>query len=348
MKTHVAINGFGRIGRTFFRTWIKYVYNCKVMRMEPKVIITAVNNLMRSGESMEDYLHLLEYDSVHGQFDKDIKNLSDGFEVMGYKIKFYNLADPTQIPWQETDVEIVVDSTGVFKDKAGLSKHMHGSVKKVVMTAPGDNLDLTVVMGVNEDQYDSNIHHIVSNASCTTNCLAPVAKVIDDAFGIEKGEVTTVHSYTADQRLVDSNHDDPRRSRAAALSMIPTKTGAAKAVGLVLPNLKGKLDGMAIRVPTPNVSVITAVFMVKKPTTKEEVNELLEKISAKEMLGVLSVCKKELVSVDFNGNSFSSIVDSKYTNVIEGNMVKILSWYDNEYGYSNRVLDLVKKMAEEL
>lgn len=336
----VGINGFGRIGRMVLRA---YLEENPERGGCPDYAITAVNNPLKKGQTIEHFLHLLEYDSVHGKLNKNIEVLPDGFTVNGLKIMFYTEMDPSNIPWGDTGVEVVVDSTGVFKDKPGLGKHLHGSVKKVIMTAPGDNLDKTIVMGVNDHEYDPTNHHIISNASCTTNCLAPVVKVLDDALGIEKGLVSTVHSYTADQRLVDGEHEDLRRARAASMSMIPTKTGAAKAIGEVLPHLKGKLDGFAIRVPTPDVSVIDATFIVKKETTKEEVNELLRTAAGGTLLGVLGVSDKELVSIDFTGDSRSSIVDSKYTQVM-GTMVKIVSWYDNEWGYSCRVLDLVKKV----
>lgn len=336
----VGINGFGRIGRMVFRAYLEQAPErggC------PDFEIVAVNNPLKKGQTVEHFLHLLEYDSVHGKLNKNIEVLPDGFRVNGLKIKFYTEMDPSNIPWGETGVEVVIDSTGVFKDKPGLGKHLHSGVKKVIMTAPGDNLDKTFVVGVNDHEYDPSSHHIVSNASCTTNCLAPVVKVLDEVFGLEKGLVSTVHSYTADQRLVDGEHEDLRRARAASMSMIPTKTGAAKAIGEVLPHLKGKLDGFAIRVPTPDVSVIDATFILKKETSKEEVNKVLEEVSKGSLKGILDVSKKELVSIDFTGNPHSSIVDSKYTQVM-GNMVKIVAWYDNEWGYSCRVLDLVKKL----
>lgn len=332
----VGINGFGRIGRTIFRQFL----NLK----NPSLDIVAINNPLRKGETIDDYIRLLKYDSVHGRLSGDFEVVNDGFKYNGKLVKFYTELDPANINWSETGVDLVVDSTGIFKDKSGLGKHIKGSVKKVIMSAPGDDLDLTIVMGVNDDKYDSKNHHIVSNASCTTNCLAPLAKVIDQSFSIVSGIITTVHSYTADQRLVDSNHDDPRRARAAALSMIPTKTGAAKAVGLVLPHLKGKLEGFAIRVPTPNVSVVDATFEVSKKTTKEEINKVLKEASENQLKNILGYSTEELVSIDFNGTTESSIIDSKYTMVMNGNLVKVLSWYDNETGYSSRILDLIKKM----
>ena len=339
---NVGINGFGRIGRMVLRAWVDYVYQCKVLRMEPKILIKAVNNPLKKGQTKEHFLHLLEYDSVHGKMNKEIEVTTKGFKIFGYEIAFFSEMDPSLINWSSENIEVVVDSTGIFKDKAGLGKHMRGTVKKVIMSAPGDGLDKTVVMGVNDHEYDSNIHHILSNASCTTNCLAPVAKIIDKAFGIEKGLVSTCHAVTADQRLVDGEHEDMRRARAAFASMILTKTGAAKAVGEVLPHLNGKLDGMSIRVPTLDVSVIDANFVLKKTTTAEEVNQLFREASKGEYMGIVSVSDKELVSVDFTGNSNSAIVDSKYTKVMDGNLLKVMAWYDNEWGYSCRVLDLIK------
>lgn len=330
----VGINGFGRIGRTIFRQYLNSVDSgCKIV---------AINNPLRKGESISDYIHLLKYDSVHGRLNDVVKAEDGGFSYNGNFVKFFTEMDPANIDWESLQVDIVVDSTGIFKDKQSLGKHR---AKKIIMSAPGDDLDLTIVLGVNDDKYDPKIHHIVSNASCTTNCLAPIAKVIDQSFSIVSGIVTTVHSYTADQRLVDSNHDDLRRARAANLSMVPTKTGAAKAVGLVLPHLKGKLEGFAIRVPTPNVSVVDATFQVAKETTRDEVNRVLKEASqSPAMKGILGFSTEELVSVDFNGSTESSIVDAKYTMVMNGNLVKVLSWYDNETGYSSRILDLIKKM----
>lgn len=336
----VGINGFGRIGRMVLRAWLESSPEPS-RNPFPEFEITAINNPLQKGQTIEHFLHMLEYDSVHGRMKGNIEVLPDGFKVNGMKIKFYTEKDPAQIPWGETGVDVVLDCTGFFKDQAGLGKHLHSTVKKVIMSAPGDDLDLTVVVGVNESQYDKTKHHIISNASCTTNCLAPIVKVLDDALGVEKGMVQTTHSFTADQRLVDGDHSDLRRARAASLSIIPTKTGAAKAVGEVLPHLKGKLDGYALRVPTPDVSVIDATFILKKETTKEEINEILKKAADGHLKGILGFTTKELVSVDFIGDSRSSIIDSKYTQVM-GNMVKIVSWYDNEWGYSCRMLDLIK------
>lgn len=338
----VGINGFGRIGRMVLRAWLESSPEPS-RNPFPEFVITAINNPLQKGQTVEHFLHMLEYDSVHGRMKGDIEVLPDGFKVNGMPIKFYTEKDPSQIPWGETGVDIVLDCTGFFKDKAGLGKHLHSGVSKVIMSAPGEDLDLTIVMGVNEDQYDPKQHHIISNASCTTNCLAPIVKVLDEALGIEKGMVGTVHAVTNDQRVVDSEHSDIRRARAAYLSIIPTKTGAAKAVSEVLPHLKGKLDGYALRVPTPDVSIIDATFIVKKTTTKDEVNNILKQAAEGPLKGILGFTTKELVSVDFTGDSRSSIVDSKYTQVM-GTMVKVVSWYDNEWGYSCRMLDLIRKV----
>ena len=342
MSTKVGINGFGRIGRMILRAWIEG------QSSQSSFEIVAVNNPLKKGQTVEHFLHLLEYDSVHGRMKKTIEIEPDGFKIDGKKVKFYAEMDPSNIPWGNEKVEVVIDSTGIFKDKPGLGKHMSGSVKKVIMTAPGEGLDKTFVVGVNDKEYDHKNHHIVSNASCTTNCLAPLVKVLDENFGVEKGLVSTVHSYTNDQRVVDAEHEDLRRARAAGLSMIPTKTGAAKAIGEVMPHLKGKLDGFSIRVPTPDVSVVDACFIVKKPTSREEVNLALKAAATGSLKGILAVVDKELVSIDFVGDNHSSSVDSKYTQVMEGTMVKVLSWYDNEWGYSCRVLDLTALISNHL
>lgn len=339
----VGINGFGRIGRMVFRAWIEGDPRPDKDPF-PEFQIVAVNNPLKKGQTVEHFLHMLEYDSVHGKLNVPIEITPDGFKIRGHEVKFFSEMDPANIPWGKADVDVVVDSTGIFKDKAGLGKHLHSTVKKVVMTAPGENLHGTFVVGVNDHEYDSSKHHIISNASCTTNCLAPIVKALDEKLGIIKGLVSTCHSYTADQRLVDGDHDDLRRARAAALSMILTKTGAAKAIGEVLPHLKGKLDGYSVRVPTPDVSMIDSCFEVSKETTKEEVIQILEEAAKGPMKGILDVCHKELVSVDFVGNSHSAIVDAKYTQVMGKTMVKVLAWYDNEWGYSCRVLDLIKKL----
>jgi glyceraldehyde-3-phosphate dehydrogenase type I len=333
-KVKVAINGMGRIGRTVLREFFE--------RNENSFEVVAVNNPGKAPE----YVHLLKYDSVHGKFSGDIKLEGDILNINGKGIKFFNLKDPTEIPWSDLGVQVVIDATGIFKDKEGLSKHMRGTVKKVIMCAPGKGLDGTFVMGVNSHSYDPSKHHIVSNASCTTNCLAPVAKVLHEKFGIENGFMTTVHSYTSDQMLLDGSHSDPRRARAAAISMVPTTTGAAKTVGEIIPELKGKLDGYAVRVPTPNVSLTDLTVNLKKAATKEEINSALKEASETYLKGILRFETDELVSVDFMGMRHSSCVDASLTNVI-GNNVKLVSWYDNEAGFSNRVLDLVKLIAEK-
>ncbi|MGZ3786913.1 MAG: type I glyceraldehyde-3-phosphate dehydrogenase [Bacteriovorax sp.] len=333
-KVKVAINGMGRIGRTVLREYFN--------RAESDFEIVAVNNPGKPAE----YLHLLKYDSVHGRFGAEIKLEGDTLNINGKPIKFFTQRDPSEIPWSDLGVQIVVDATGIFKDKEGLGKHMRGTVKKVIMCAPGKGLDATFVMGINNNTYDAAKHHIVSNASCTTNCLAPVAKVLNDKFGIENGFMTTVHSYTSDQMLLDGSHSDPRRARAAACSMIPTTTGAAKTVGEIIPELKGKLDGYAVRVPTPNVSLTDLTVTLKKAATKEEINAALKEASETYLKGILRFETDELVSIDYNGMRHSSCVDATLTNVI-GHSAKLVSWYDNESGFSNRVLDLVKFMASK-
>lgn len=341
MSKKIGINGFGRIGRMVFRAWLEQ----NDRNPFPDIEIVAVNNPLGKDQTISHFVHMLEFDSVHGRLRGNFKVTESGFEYNGHKIAFFTERDPSMIPWDSVSADIVVDSTGIFKDKQGLGKHLRGSVKKVIMSAPGDDLDGTFVIGVNDHLYDPNLHHIVSNASCTTNCLAPIVKVLDDNFKILGGLVSTCHSYTADQRLVDGDHSDLRRARAAAMSIIPSKTGAAKAIGEVIPHLKGKLDGFALRVPTPNVSVVDATFEVSISTTKDEVNQVLrDAASSLNLKGILAVSDQELVSVDYNGDAHSSTVDSKYTFVMNGKMLKILAWYDNEWGYSNRVLDLAKKM----
>ncbi|MBP9682200.1 MAG: type I glyceraldehyde-3-phosphate dehydrogenase [Bacteriovorax sp.] len=333
-KVKVAINGMGRIGRTVLREYFN--------RAENDFEIVAVNN---PGKPME-YLHLLRYDSVHGRFAFDTKLENDILTINGKQLKFFTQRDPSEIPWGDLGVQVVIDATGIFKDKEGLGKHMKGTVKKVIMCAPGKGLDATFVMGINHQTYDAAKHHIVSNASCTTNCLAPVAKVLNDKFGIENGFMTTVHSYTSDQMLLDGSHSDPRRARAAACSMIPTTTGAAKTVGEIIPELKGKLDGYAVRVPTPNVSLTDLTVNLKKQASKEEINAALKEASETYLKGILRFETEELVSIDYNGMRHSSCVDASLTNVI-GNSAKLVAWYDNESGFSNRVLDLVKFIASK-
>lgn len=331
----VGINGFGRIGRDVARILLEEDHGLELVHINA------------SGD-LDDLRHLFKYDSLYGKFTKDIKVEGDGFDIEGHKIHFTQFRDPAEIDWSEHGVEIVIDSTGAFKDMEGLGKHLKGSVKKVILTAPGKGLDNTIVMGVNCDTYKPE-QNIISNASCTTNCLAPVAKVIEDTFGIEKGMMTTCHAYTGDQMILDKRHKkDRRRARAAALSMVPTTTGAAKAVAEVIPALKGKLNGYALRVPTPTVSVVDVVLELKKPATVEEVNAALKNASENEMKGILGFSDEELVSIDYQGDPRSSIVDSKLTMMMGDNMVKIVSWYDNEWGYSCRVVDLAKMIAKSI
>ncbi len=323
----VAINGFGRIGRNFLRASNGY----------KEFEVVAINDLTNS----KTLAHLLKYDSVHGIFGADIRDTGAGISVNGKEIKISAVTTPEKLPWKDLGVEIVVESTGLFTDKASASKHLEAGAQWVLISAPAKEPDITVCMGVNEETLDVSRHRIISNASCTTNCLAPVAKVLLNEFGIVRGLMTTVHSYTNDQRILDLPHKDLRRARAAALSMIPTTTGAAKAVGLVLPELKGKLDGMAIRVPTPNVSVVDLVAELGKDTSADSVNAALKKASEGPMKGILQYTEEPIVSIDCNGNDHSSIVDAAVTKVIEGKMVKVLSWYDNEWGYSSRLRDLI-------
>ncbi|MDD3296961.1 MAG: type I glyceraldehyde-3-phosphate dehydrogenase [Candidatus Omnitrophica bacterium] len=329
MAIKVGINGFGRIGRNVFRALAEH----KISGIE----IVAVNDLTDA----KTLAHLLKYDSNFGIFPSDVKTEGDSIVVDGKKVKVLSEKDPSKLPWGQLGVEVVVESTGFFRDaeKAGL--HIKAGAKKVIISAPAKGSIATFVMGVNEDKYDASKDNIMSNASCTTNCIAPVVKVIKDSFGVEKGLMTTIHSYTNDQRILDLPHSDLRRARAAALSMIPTTTGAAKAVGLVIPELKGKLDGLAIRVPTPTVSIVDVVLKTGKEVTKEQVNKALEDAASGKLKGILGVCNEPLVSIDFKKNPLSSIVDAEQTFCL-GDMVKVLSWYDNEWGYSCRVLDLIK------
>ncbi len=328
MSVKVGINGFGRIGRNAFKAYID---------KNPDFEIVAVNDLTDPAT----LAHLLKYDSCFGKFDGTVEAKEGAIVVNGKEIKILSETDPAQLPWKELGVEVVLESTGRFTDREGASKHIEAGAKKVVISAPAKKEDITIVMGVNEEKYDPAAHNIISNASCTTNCLAPFAKVLDAEFGIEKGLMTTVHSYTNDQKILDLPHKDLRRARAAALSMIPTTTGAAKAVALVLPQLKGKLNGMAMRVPTPTVSVVDLVCELKKPATVEEINEAMKKAAEGEMKGVLGYCDEPLVSIDFKQDPRSSIVDALSTMVIDGKMAKVVSWYDNEWGYSNRAIDLI-------
>lgn len=334
-KTKIAINGMGRIGRTLIRELMD--------RQNPALELVAVNN---PGD-MATYLHLLKYDSVHGKAAFEVEAAANGFKINGHFVKFHTIADPSEIPWGDDGASIVIDCTGRFKDKTALSKHMRGTVKKVIMCAPGKDLDGTFVMGINSNDYDNSKHHVISNASCTTNCLAPVAKVLHEKFGIVNGFMTTVHAYTADQLLMDGSHSDLRRARAAGVSMIPTTTGAAKAVGLVIPSLKGKLDGFSIRVPTANVSYVDLNVRLNTKTTKEEINKALIEASNGALKGILKTESLELVSQDYLGMKESSCVDLPTTNVIE-DMAKVTAWYDNEVGFSNRVLDLAALVGSKL
>jgi glyceraldehyde 3-phosphate dehydrogenase len=334
MSTRVGINGFGRIGRNFLRA------ACEDSALD----ILAVNDITDA----RTLGHLLKYDSVHGAFKGRVEVKDGALAVNGKTVKVFASKDPGALPWKDLGVQVVVESTGRFTDRAGASKHLEAGAKKVVISAPAKEEDITIVLGVNENRYDPGKHHIISNASCTTNCLAPVAKVVLKAFGIKHGFMTTIHSYTNDQQILDLPHKDLRRARAAGMSMIPTSTGAAKAVGLVLPELKGKMHGLAIRVPTPNVSLVDLVAEVEKVATVEEVNNALHKAAEGELKGILGFCEEPLVSVDFNGNALSSIVDGPSTSVMDGTMVKVLAWYDNEWGYSCRVRDLVKFIAKGL
>jgi glyceraldehyde 3-phosphate dehydrogenase len=339
MGTRLAINGLGRIGRTVIREFEKR----KQEGMFKDLEIVAANN---PGE-IEQFVRLLKYDSLHGRFPGEVTLNGDTIKAGSSTIKVFSQKDPAEIDWSSLNVDIVIDATGIFKDKEGLGRHLKGTVKKVIMCAPGKDLDGTFVFGINHTTYDKSQHNIVSNASCTTNCLAPVAKVLHETFGIENGLMTTIHAYTSDQNILDANHSDPRRSRAAAMSMIPTTTGAAKAVGLVLPELKGKLDGFAVRVPTPDVSMVDLTVTLKKKATKEEINAAVKEASQSTLKGVLGYEEDPLVSIDFLGNPNSSIFDPALTNVID-NTAKIVTWYDNEVGFSNRVVDLANYIGEQL
>ena len=335
MTIKLGINGFGRIGRMVFRAALN----------NPDVEVTAINDLTDT----KTIAHLLEYDSVHGILKASISVKDDSIIVDNKTIKAMAFKDPEQIPWKDAGVDIVCECTGFFRDQDGASKHFAGGAKKVLISAPAGNPDITIVMGVNDDMYDPTSHNIISNASCTTNCLAPVAKVMLDNFGIVSGMMTTIHSYTGDQRILDFPHKDLRRARAAGLSMIPTTTGAAKAVSLVLPELDGKLNGLSVRVPTPNVSLVDFVVVTEKgDLVKEDVNMAMEKASNENLKDILGFCDIPLVSIDFNSNPLSSIVDAGCTDVINGNMVKIYSWYDNEAGYSNRMIDLAVMVGKSL
>ncbi|MFC4618611.1 type I glyceraldehyde-3-phosphate dehydrogenase [Camelliibacillus cellulosilyticus] len=333
MATKVGINGFGRIGRNVFRAALN----------NPDVEVVAVNDLTDA----KMLAHLLQYDTVHGKLDAEVGVDGDNLVVNGQTIKVLSKRDPAALGWGDLGVEIVVESTGRFTARQDAAKHLEAGAKKVVISAPAKEEDITIVMGVNEDKYDPANHHVISNASCTTNCLAPVAKVLNDKFGIRRGMMTTVHSYTNDQQILDLPHKDYRRARAAAENIIPTTTGAAKAVSLVLPELKGKLNGMSMRVPSPNVSTVDLVADLEKDVTVEDINETLKAAADGQLKGVLGFSEEPLVSKDYNGNKLSSIVDALSTMVIDNNMVKVIAWYDNETGYSNRVVDLVGFIAKK-
>jgi glyceraldehyde 3-phosphate dehydrogenase len=331
MAVKVGINGFGRIGRNIMRAALG----------SGEIDFVAVNDLTNAAT----LAHLLKYDSVLGNLKANVQASGDGISVDGDEFKVLSVKDPAQLPWKDLGVEVVFECTGIFTSRDGAAKHLSAGAKKVIITAPAKGPDVTLVLGVNDETYDPARHHIISNASCTTNCLAPMAKVIHERFRIRKGWMTTIHSYTNDQQLLDLPHKDLRRARAAALSMIPTTTGAATAVGEVLPDLKGRLDGFAMRVPTPNVSVVDLNVIVETKTTAEDVNAAFREAAAGALKGILEVSDEPLVSVDFRGNAHSSIVDSPYTKVMDGDFVKVLSWYDNEWGYSMRCVDLLRTVA---
>jgi len=334
MSVKIGINGFGRIGRLIFRAAWKH----------PDVEVIGINDLTDAATMA----HLLAYDSVHGKLDLDIQAKGDAIEVDGRSIAFTSIRDPEQLKWKELGVDVAAECTGLFRDRESASKHLTSGARKVIISAPAKDPDITIVMGVNSSKYDPKQHHIISNASCTTNCLAPFAKVLLENFGLKSGLMTTIHAYTGDQRLLDFPHKDLRRARAAGLSMIPTTTGAAKAVSLVLPELTGKLNGLAIRVPTPNVSIVDLVATIEKTgVTASEVNQALKTAAEGELAGILGYSEIPLVSTDYNGSSLSSIVDAATTYVID-DMVKVLSWYDNESGYSHRMVDLAAMVGNML
>lgn len=331
MAVKVGINGFGRIGRNVFRA----------AAGDPEIDIVAVNDIT----DPKTLAHLLKYDSVFGTFNAEVGYGDDCVQVNGKSVRVFKIKDPGEIDWSSLGAQVVVESTGLFTNAEDAKKHLKGAVRKVIISAPAKGEDVTIVLGVNDKMYDQAKHHVISNASCTTNCLAPAAKVVHENFKILKGSMTTIHAYTNDQRILDLPHKDLRRARAAALSMIPTTTGAAKAIGLVIPDLKGRLDGYAMRVPTPDVSVVDLVALTEKSTTAEEVNAAFKKAAEGPLKGILQYSEEELVSKDFTGNPYSSIVDAGFTKVIDGNLVKVTAWYDNEWGYSCRVRDLVKFVA---
>ena len=330
MAIRVGINGFGRIGRNILRAALK----------DKGIEFVAVNDITDA----KTLAHLLKYDSILGNLADEVKAEGDSILVAGRKIKVLAVKDPAQLPWKDVGAEYVIESTGLFTDAEKAKAHIAAGAKKVIISAPAKGEDLTIVLGVNHEKYDPKAHNVVSNASCTTNCLAPVAKVLQDRWGIVKGQMTTIHSYTNDQKILDLPHKDIRRARAAALSMIPTSTGAAKALHLAIPELKGKLDGVSIRVPTPNVSLVDLVVELAKPASAEDINKAFEEYARGPMKGVLQVSRDELVSIDYRGNPHSSIVDAPLTKVVEGNLAKVFSWYDNEWGFSSRVVDLLHYM----
>ena len=334
MSIRVGVNGFGRIGRVFFRTALR----------DKDIEVVGVNDLADA----KTLAHLLKHDSVHGDLNAEVRVKDGAIFVDGREIRVTAVKDPASLPWTDLAVDVVVESTGVFRDTATASKHLQAGAKKVIITAPAKDPDVTIVLGVNEHAYDPKKHRILSNASCTTNCLATTVKVIDDTFGIKRGFATTVHSYTNDQNVHDFPDKDLRRARAAAVSMIPTTTGAATAVGQVLPKLKGKLDGIAIRVPTANVSVVDLVAELEKPASPQAVNDAFREAAAGKLRGILDTTDEELVSIDFNGNPHSSIVDLPSTALIDGSLLKVLAWYDNEWGYSSRLRDLVRFIGKTL
>lgn len=333
MAVKIGINGFGRIGRVVFRAALK----------NPNVEVVAVNDLTDANM----LAHLLKYDSVHGKLNEEVTVDGEYLVVSGQRVKVIAERDPAQIGWGNLGVEVVVESTGRFTKRSDAAKHLEAGAKKVIISAPANEEDITIVMGVNHENYDAANHHVISNASCTTNCLAPFAKVLNDKFGIKRGMMTTVHSYTNDQQILDLPHKDYRRARAAAENIIPTTTGAAKAVSLVLPELKGKLNGGAMRVPTPNVSLVDLVAELDKDVTVEDINSALKEASEGYLKGILGYSEEPLVSGDYNGDTHSSTIDALSTMVMEGNMVKVISWYDNETGYSNRVVDLIDYIAQK-
>ncbi|OFW14491.1 MAG: type I glyceraldehyde-3-phosphate dehydrogenase [Acidobacteria bacterium RIFCSPLOWO2_12_FULL_66_10] len=333
MAVKVGINGFGRIGRNIMRAALG----------DANIEFVAVNDLT----SAHTLAHLLKYDSVLGNLHARVEAKDDIISLDGRGFKVLSMRDPAQLPWKDMGVDVVFESTGLFTNRPDAAKHITAGAKKVIITAPAKGPDIMVVLGVNDEQYDASTHQIISNASCTTNCLAPLAKVLHQSFGIKKGWMTTIHSYTNDQQLLDLPHKDLRRARAAALSMIPTTTGAAAAVGVVLPELKGRLDGISVRVPTPNVSCVDLAAVLSRPVTAEEVNAALQKAADGPLKGILACSSEELVSIDFKGNPHSSIIDLPYTKVMDGDFVKVLSWYDNEWGYSNRCVDLLRTLVKK-